>query len=161
MPSALANGPYLATVYSRRRPQYLVESGRRHGQQCLTCYTTGLRLAYTFTVTAQHHRHRSSIIPGPAGPADALSIGTVTTGAAGSNASVTLTGTSPSQVMNFTIPAGATGPQGPAGPQGPVGPQGPAGPTATLASYFINDRYPYQWRDLDVATGTGRGSHRD
>jgi len=102
----------------------------------LTNYTT-----YTFTVTATNaigtgpvSAASNSIIPGvagPAGPAEALSIGTVTTGAAGSSASVTVTGTPPSQVLNFTIPAGATGPQGPAGSQGL---QGPAGPAETQTS---------------------------
>lgn len=46
---------------------------------------------------------------GPAGPANTLTIGTVTTGAAGSNAAATITGTSPSQVLNLTVPRGNTG----------------------------------------------------
>jgi hypothetical protein len=63
-------------------------------------------------------------IQGVAGPANVLNVGTVTTGAAGSSAIVEITGTAPSQGINFTIPrgdVGATGPQGPAGPQGPSG----------------------------------------
>ena len=66
-------------------------------------------------------------------------IASVTTGAPGSNAAVTLSGST----LSFTIPRGDTGaastvagPQGPAGPAGPTGaastvagPQGPAGPT--------------------------------
>lgn len=43
---------------------------------------------------------------GPAGPSNILSVGTVTTGPAESSASVTITGTSPEQVVNFTIPRG-------------------------------------------------------
>ena len=64
---------------------------------------------------------------GPTGPANSLSVGTVTTGAAGTSASSTITGTSPSQVLNLTIPRGATGAQGPIGPKGDTGPQGETG----------------------------------
>lgn len=55
---------------------------------------------------------------GPAGTAATITIGTVTTGAAGSSATVVNSGTASAAVLNFTIPAGATGPQGPAGPPG-------------------------------------------
>jgi len=53
---------------------------------------------------------------GPTGPtgADAapttLTIGSVTTGAPGTNAAATITGTSPNFVLNLTIPQGPTGP---------------------------------------------------
>lgn len=43
------------------------------------------------------------------GVANSLSIGTVTTGAAGSSASATITGDSPNQTLNLTIPRGDTG----------------------------------------------------
>jgi len=46
---------------------------------------------------------------GPQGPAATVSVGTVTTGAPGSSASVTNVGTSGAAVLNFTIPAGAAG----------------------------------------------------
>ena len=49
---------------------------------------------------------------GPTGPAINLSIGTVETGAPGSTATATITGTSPNYVLNLTIPAGPTGPAG-------------------------------------------------
>ena len=49
---------------------------------------------------------------GNPGPANVLSIGTVTTGAPGSSAAATITGTSPAQALNLTIPQG---PQGSAG----------------------------------------------
>lgn len=83
--------------------------------------------------------------PGEQGPAGAdgkdgaaatISVGTVTTGAPGSSASVVNAGTSNAAVLNFTIPRGATGEQGPKGDpgqagadgaQGERGPQGPAG----------------------------------
>lgn len=81
---------------------------------------------------------------GATGPAGAdgitptLSLGTVTTGSAGSSVIITITGTAPNYVINFTIPrgdtgatgaTGATGETGPQGPQGPQGVQGDAGPT--------------------------------
>lgn len=55
---------------------------------------------------------------GPQGPAATVSVGAITTGSAGSSATVTNAGTSSAAVFNFTIPrgdTGATGPQGPAG----------------------------------------------
>ena len=57
-----------------------------------------------------------------------FSVGTTTTGAAGTNAIVTNSGTASAAVLNFTIPRGATGAQGPAGTVGPQGNSGPAGP---------------------------------
>jgi hypothetical protein len=47
---------------------------------------------------------------GPVGPANVLTVGTVTTGAPGTDADVDITGTSPDQVVNFTIPRGDVGP---------------------------------------------------
>lgn len=61
---------------------------------------------------------------GPVGPPNVLNIGAITTGAPGSQASASITGSSPAQTLNLTIPTGAVGPQGNAGPQGTVGPQG-------------------------------------
>ena len=49
---------------------------------------------------------------GPQGPAGTVSIGTVTTGAAGSSATVTNSGSPSSAVLNFTIPKGDTGATG-------------------------------------------------
>ena len=46
---------------------------------------------------------------GAAGPANSLAIGTVTTGAAGSSASASITGTAPAQTLDLTIPRGSTG----------------------------------------------------
>lgn len=58
---------------------------------------------------------------GPAGSAATVSVGTVTTGAAGSSASVTNVGTNSAAVLNFSIPAGATGSTGATGPAGSSG----------------------------------------
>lgn len=49
---------------------------------------------------------------GATGPAPNLSIGTVSTGAAGSSAAVTISGSSPNYTLNFTIPRGADGASG-------------------------------------------------
>jgi len=53
--------------------------------------------------------------PGAPGPAATVAVGTVTTGAAGSSAAITNSGTSSAAVLNFTIPQGAAGPPGAAG----------------------------------------------
>jgi hypothetical protein len=53
---------------------------------------------------------------GATGPANTLSIGTVTTGAAGSNASATITGTAPNQILGMAIPRGDKGETGNTGP---------------------------------------------
>ena len=47
---------------------------------------------------------------GPEGPANELTIGTVETGEFGDPAEVTITGTSPEQVLNFVLPPGEQGP---------------------------------------------------
>ena len=73
---------------------------------------------------------------GPTGPtgADAetptISIGTVTTGNPGTEATATITGTAPNFLLNLTIPQGPTGPTGATGHTGPIGPTGPTGPAA-------------------------------
>jgi hypothetical protein len=70
---------------------------------------------------------------GPAGPPNSLTIGIVTTGAAGSAAAATITGAAPNQTLNLTIPTGA---------QGPVGAIGPAGPANTLAIGVVTTGAP-------------------
>ena len=56
-----------------------------------------------------------------------VSVGTTTTGAPGSQASVTNSGTGGNVVLDFAIPQGKQGPQGLQGERGIQGPQGPAG----------------------------------
>jgi hypothetical protein len=58
---------------------------------------------------------------GPAGPANTLAIGTVTTGAAGSSADATISGTPPNQTLDLVLPRGDTGAQGNPGPTGAGG----------------------------------------
>ena len=66
---------------------------------------------------------------GPTGPAGAtITVGRTTTTEPGTNASVTNVGTPSNAILDFNIPAGATGPIGPQGIQGPTGPTGPTGP---------------------------------
>ena len=65
---------------------------------------------------------------GPQGPST-INVGTTTTGAPGTNASVVNSGTSTDVILDFTIPRGATGPTGLTGATGPTGPTGPTGAT--------------------------------
>lgn len=68
---------------------------------------------------------------GSVGPANTLTIGTVTGGPV---AQATITGSAPNQTLNLVLPKGDEGDQGPTGPAGaagatgPAGPQGPVGP---------------------------------
>lgn len=57
---------------------------------------------------------------GPDGPLNNLTIGTVTTGAVGSELIVSITGSSPNQVLNLTVPRGGKGQKGPDGRPGPI-----------------------------------------
>lgn len=71
-------------------------------------------------------------IPGPTGPTGpqgpaTVAIGNVTTGAPGTSATITNSGTNENVILNFTIPRGATGATGEQGIPGPTGPQGPQG----------------------------------
>lgn len=61
---------------------------------------------------------------GPSGPVNVLSIGTVESGA---EPEVTISGSAPSQILNFVLPEGPTGPQGEEGPTGEPGPEGHQG----------------------------------
>jgi len=65
---------------------------------------------------------------GPTGPAT-IEVGTTVTSAPGTEASVTNSGTGTTAILNFSIPAGATGPTGLTGDVGATGPTGPTGPT--------------------------------
>jgi hypothetical protein len=58
---------------------------------------------------------------GPAGAAATVTVGTVTTGAAGTQASVTNSGTGTAAVLNFTIPQGGPGASGGGGGAGTSG----------------------------------------
>lgn len=64
---------------------------------------------------------------GATGAAATIRIGSVSTGAAGSNAAVSNSGNAQNAVLNFTIPRGSTGAKGAQGPRGATGAQGPVG----------------------------------
>jgi hypothetical protein len=86
---------------------------------------------------------------GPQGPVT-ISIGTVTTLAAGSSATVTNSGTTTDMVLKFGIPSGVQGPQGDPGknglpgldgPPGPQGPPGQDGAALIVESYLGSSGY--------------------
>ena len=93
---------------------------------------------------------------GPAGPANSLAIGTVTTGAPGSSAGATISGTPPEQILNLSIPQGAKGDKGDTGATGATGPQGPVGPPANLSS---STPQPLGTAAVGTATDAARGDH--
>ena len=61
---------------------------------------------------------------GETGATPKITVGTVTTGAAGTNAAATITGTTPNLVLNLTIPQGAKGAKGDKGDKGEPGEPG-------------------------------------
>jgi hypothetical protein len=75
--------------------------------------------------------------PGPPGPAATITIGTTTTGAPGSDTSVTNEGTSSAAILDFTIPQGAIGPTGDTGTTGPQGDTGSSAYQIAVADGFI------------------------
>ena len=66
-----------------------------------------------------------------------VTIGTTTTLAPGSSATVTNVGSSQNAIFNFGIPQGATGATGATGPAGPTGPAGATGPAGTAATVVV------------------------
>ena len=85
-----------------------------------------------------------------------LSIGTVTTGAAGTNASASVTGTTPNFKLNLTIPRGNTGATGPAGPSGTF--TGPLKPTNSywrgpVSVYVRSGQYGTNYYAIYVPSG--------
>ena len=65
---------------------------------------------------------------GDPGESATVSVKSTTTGAAGTDALVTNSGSTQNAELNFTIPRGDQGIQGPPGPGGGIGPEGPRGP---------------------------------
>lgn len=57
---------------------------------------------------------------GPTGEVNTLTIGSVITGAVGSDLEIAITGTPPSQTLNITVPRGVQGIKGPIGSPGPL-----------------------------------------
>ena len=91
---------------------------------------------------------------GADGVTPTLSIGTVTTGAAGSSASVTMGGTAPSYVLNFTIPKGDKGDKGDTGASGSGSSSGGGEAEWTLVTrYTHTTNKVIQPSSFDVSTG--------
>lgn len=75
-------------------------------------------------------------VRGPQGAAATVTVGKVTTGAAGSSAAVTNSGTSGAAILNFTIPRGAQG--------NPTTVNGKSGASITLTAQDVGAR-PSSW----------------
>ena len=100
---------------------------------------------------------------GATGPANVLTVSGTTTGSPGSNANVTVAGTTPAQSLAFTIPRGDVGAQGTQGIQGPTGLPGPAnvltvsstttGAPGTNASVGISGTSPAQSLAFTIPRG--------
>ena len=69
----------------------------------------------------------NGVFDGEDGVTHTVSVGTVLTGASGSEAQVSQSGTPTDVVFNFVIPRGLPGERGPVGPTGLTGPAGPQG----------------------------------
>lgn len=82
---------------------------------------------------------------GPTGPAATVSVGTVTTGAPGSQATVTNSGSGTAAVLNFTIPQGATGAPGSGGGGG-------------AASSFASMYHPVSFANIYYSVNTPNGT---
>jgi hypothetical protein len=99
--------------------------------------TTGIRYVYINDGNSSAWVETSAPGVGAQGPAGTIAVGTVSTGAAGSSASVTNSGSATAATLNFTIPRGDQGLQGNTGPMGPKS-VAIANPTATekVALFF-------------------------
>lgn len=85
---------------------------------------------------------------GSAGTAATIAVGNITTGAPGSSATVTNTGTSGAAVFDFAIPRGDVGATGSAGATGATGAGVPIGGSATqVLSKIDGTDYNTQWVD--------------
>lgn len=82
-----------------------------------------------------------------------VTIGTVTTGAAGSSATVTNVGTATDLILNFSIPQGAIGVTGATGATGATGPSGADGADGTEIELQNSGTY-IQWRYVGGSTWT-------
>ena len=91
--------------------------------------TSGLVDTYLITLTngTQYTFNVTNGAKGENGLTPTIQVGNVSTGASGTNASVTNSGSDTAMVLNFTIPRGATGEKGDKGDTGAQGPQGNPG----------------------------------
>ena len=94
---------------------------------------------------------------GADGVTPTFTIGTITTGAAGSTATVTITGTAPNYVLNFTIPKGDKGDTGEAGSGGDVDLTGYAKLTGATFTGHISSPIVSATRYFETPTLVGEG----
>ena len=90
------------------------------------------------------------------GPPNVLAVGTVTTGAAGTNAAATITGASPVQTLNLTIPRGNTGSPTEFELRGTGSPEGVV--TAAVGTYYTDTAGTlgaWRWQKRTGAGNTG------
>lgn len=99
---------------------------------------------------------------GAPGAAATVTVGTTTTGEAGTEAAVTNSGTTSAAVLNFTIPKGEKGDKGDTGPQGPQGDPGTTPNINVLAPLTVanaaTSENAYGVAIGDGASVTGAGS---
>lgn len=133
-------GDTIAYTARMEEPVPVLESGAREGedgsaytpdllQQILNAGAASTRAAEAAEAAAEHAETAAEYAESVQGAS--VAVGTVTTGAAGSNASVTNVGTESDAVFDFVIPRGdkgETGEKGETGPRGPKGDTGEPGP---------------------------------
>lgn len=121
--------------------------------------TTGLVDTYTVTLNDES-TYTFTVTNGRAGT---IEVGTVTTGPAGSSASVTNVGTDNEAILNFVIPkgdkgdkgdTGAKGDKGDTGATGPTGPQGASGPKGDTGAAGTNATITGMTASVDNNSGT-------
>lgn len=104
----------------------------------------------------------ASTVPGPAGAAAQMAIGTVTTLPSGSSATASVTGTAPNFSLNLGLPSGPAGSNGANGATGATGATGPAGPQgpAYIATYeaITNQTIDFGAGEPDMVSRTVTGA---
>ena len=90
-----------------------------------------------------------------------LSIGTVTTGAAGSSANVTMGGTAPSYVLNFTIPKGDKGDKGDTGASGSGSSGGSSNAGIVFENTYVSDANLWLTNGYTKTSGTATANLPD
>ena len=103
---------------------------RLYGPKTAGAWGSGVSLIGAAGANGTNGTNGTNGANGTNGTAATVSVGAVTTGAAGTSASVTNSGTSSAAILNFTIPQGAAGANG---ANGTAGTNGTNGTAATVA----------------------------
>ena len=114
-------------------PSNVLEIGTVVGGVSANATITGTSPTQTLNLVLPQGPEGPQGIPGPQGPTT-VTVGTTTTGNAGTNALVTNTGSLTNAVFAFTIPRGATGAKGDPGTQGVPGSSATLNPISTTIS---------------------------